>query len=81
MEQNTERRRYTLKVLRAMRQKTQKQVADDLGITYQTYCAWEQDLTGVAIGKVLKLADYYGVRLDEIFLRNDKNDNQVSGEQ
>lgn len=59
-------RTYRLKELRARKNKTQKQVADDLGISTQTYCAWEKDLSMVAISKVQALAQYFGVAIGEI---------------
>ena len=59
-------RQYTLKELRARKDKTQEQTAKDLGISPQTYCAWEKDVSGVAISKVQALANYFGVRLSEI---------------
>lgn len=61
---------YSLKELRARKNKTQKQVAGDLGISTTTYNAWEKDISRVAIGKVRALADYYGVSISEIFLPN-----------
>lgn len=61
-----EERQYTLKELRARKDETQAQVAQALGISPQTYNAWEQDVSNVAISKVKALADYFGVRLAEI---------------
>lgn len=58
--------RYTLKELRARKNKTQAEVANDLGISAQTYNAWEQDISNISVIKVLAVADYYGVTLDEI---------------
>lgn len=57
---------FTLKELRARRNMTQKQVADCLGISVQTYNAWEKDISNVAISKVQALAEFYGVSLGEI---------------
>lgn len=65
--------KYTLKELRARKDKTQAEVADDLGISVQTYNSWEKDISGVAISKVQALADYYGCRISQIFF--DKNMN------
>jgi transcriptional regulator with XRE-family HTH domain len=59
---------YTLKELRARKNRTQSEVARDLGIAVQTYNAWERDVSGVAISKVQALADYFGVEIGEIFL-------------
>lgn len=58
--------KYTLKELRARKNKTQKEVAADIGISYQTYCTWEKDISNVGISKVYALADYFGVEIDEI---------------
>lgn len=65
---------FSLKELRARKDKTQAQVAKDLGISSQTYNAWEQDLSGVAVGKVQKVADYFGVAIGQIsFSRKHEN--------
>lgn len=61
-----EERQYTLKELRARKDETQEQTAKALGISTQTYNAWEKDISGVAISKVLALANYFDVRLSEI---------------
>lgn len=61
------KQRYTLKELRARKNRTQAQVAEDLGVTTQTYNAWERDISGVAVSKVLAVAKYFGVELDDIF--------------
>lgn len=58
--------RFSLKELRARKKKTQQQVAEDLGISVQTYNAWEKDISNVAISKVMALANYFGVKIDEI---------------
>lgn len=57
---------YTLKELRARKNATQKDVAKNLGITYQTYNAWERDISNVGISKVYALAEYFGVTINEI---------------
>lgn len=58
--------KFTLRELRARKNVTQKEVAQDLGISYQTYNAWEQDISNVGISKVYALAEYFGVTIDEI---------------
>lgn len=57
---------YTLKELRARKNLTQSEVAEDLGISCQTYNAWEKDISKVAVGKVQALASYFGVALGQI---------------
>lgn len=63
--------RYTLKELRARKNKTQAEVAGDLGVSVATYNAWERDVSNVAISKVYALAQYFGVTIDEIKWRRD----------
>ena len=60
--------KFTLRELRARKNKTQREVARDLGIAVGTYNAWEQDISNVAVSKVYALAEYYGVRIDEIYI-------------
>ncbi len=66
-------RQYTIKELRARKDVTQEQAARDLGISVQTYNAWEKDISNVAISKVMAVAEYYGVQLSQIFLRRNMN--------
>ena len=68
---------YTLRELRARKNKTQNQVAQDLGISVQTYNAWEKDISNVAVSKVLKVADYFDVSIGDIFLHNNMNNFHV----
>ena len=58
--------KFTIRELRARKNVTQRKVAKDLGISYQTYNAWEQDISNVGISKVYALANYFGVTIDEI---------------
>lgn len=59
---------YSLKELRARKNMTQAEVAENIGISTQTYNAWEKDISNVAIGKVKALAEFFGVTIGEIFL-------------
>lgn len=56
---------YSLRELRARKNKTQRQVAADLGVS-TTYCAWENDISNVAVSKVQAVANYFGVALGQI---------------
>ena len=67
-ENNLEIQQYTIKELRARKNETQAQTAAAVGVTVQTYCAWEKDISNVAVGKVNALAHHFGVKLGEIFL-------------
>lgn len=58
---------YTLKELRARKDWTQRETAIKLGISEQTYNAWEKDISNVAVSKVKAVAELFGVRLSQIF--------------
>lgn len=60
---------YTLKELRAREDWTQAETAERLGISTQTYNAWEKDISNVAVSKVQAVADLFKVRLDQIKLQ------------
>ena len=58
--------KFSLRELRARKNKTQREVALDLGISATTYCGWEKDISNVAVGKVQAVAEYFGVALGQI---------------
>ena len=58
--------KFSLRELRARKNVTQRKAAADLKISTTTYNAWERDISRVAIGKVAKVARYFGVRLEDI---------------
>ncbi len=64
-----EEMRYSLKELRARKQWTQQETAKKLGISVQTYNAWEKDVSHVAISKVSALANLFGVKIGQIFFQ------------
>ena len=67
-------KRFSVKELRVRNNLTQAQSAEKLGVSTQTYNAWEKDISKVAIGKVASIAKLYGVTIEEIFLpENVKN--------
>lgn len=57
---------YTLKELRARNDWTQQDVAKKLGISTQTYNAWENDFGKVKVRAASNLTKLYGVTLDQI---------------
>lgn len=59
--------KYSLKELRARKQWTQRETAEKLGISLQTYNSWEKDVSHVAISKVSALASLFGVKIGQIF--------------
>ena len=71
-------RMYSLKELSARKNRTQKQVAADIGVSEQTYCAWEKDISNVAVSKVLAIAQYYGVDIGQIYFCPEHENNSCS---
>ena len=63
-----EEMQFTLKELRARKNETQRQVADSIGVSVQTYNMWEKSISNVAVSKVNALARHFGVRITQIFL-------------
>ena len=59
---------YTLKELRARKNETQKQTAIAMGVSTQTYNAWEKNIANVSVSKVSALAKHFGVKITDIFL-------------
>lgn len=61
----------TLKVLRRFRNKTQRQLSDETGITVRTIQNYETDVTNLrkaSYENVLSLANALNVNVDDIFL-------------
>lgn len=58
--------KYSLKELRQRKQKTQRDVATDLGISVYTYRKWEKNLGNVSIHVADVLCQYFGVTLDQL---------------
>ena len=56
----------SVKELRERKNETQEQVANIIGISPQTYCSWEKDISNVAVSKVRALAEHFGVTLNQI---------------
>ena len=55
-----------LRELREDHDKTQQEIADVLGTTYQYYSAYERGLRDIPFQRVIILAEYYSVSLDYI---------------
>lgn len=52
---------------------TQQDAADELGISRITYAKMEKDPDSISIADARKLADFYGVSVEEIFFATDCN--------
>jgi putative transcriptional regulator len=60
--------KFSMKELRARNDMTQEQAAHALGISAQTYNAWEKNPSVISIGKFYKVAELFGVKVQDIFL-------------
>ena len=60
-----------LKELRKVMKVTQRNVADELGITQVTYCHWENGQTQPDIENIIALCKYFSVSADYLLGRSD----------
>ena len=58
----------SIRELRIRKGLTQAGAAEALNITATTYAKWENRTSDLTIAKVKRMADLYGVTLDDIFL-------------
>jgi putative transcriptional regulator len=58
--------KYSLKELRARKNLTQEQTAKELDISTQTYNSWEQDFGKVKTRDANRVANFFGVTMDDI---------------
>lgn len=66
-----------LKVLRAMHNLTQEQLADKIGVSRQTVIAIESDKYLPSLGLAFKIARLFKVKVEDIFTYEGKeNDNE-----
>lgn len=66
---------YTLKELRARKGMNQSEVAKELGVSVQTYGAWEADFGIVKARNAVKVARFFGVKVDDIFFNIELENN------
>ncbi|MEA3325471.1 MAG: helix-turn-helix transcriptional regulator [Euryarchaeota archaeon] len=63
-----------LKVFRAMYDLTQEDLAEKLGVTRQTINAIEKQRYNPSLELAFKLADFFGVAIEELFIREHGGD-------
>ena len=61
-----------LRELRALKNVTQKQVAESVGLSERGYQNYELDNREPTMSSIIKLADYFGVSTDYLLGRSDK---------
>ena len=63
-----------LKVFRAMHDLTQEHLAENLAVTRQTINAIEKQRYNPSLELAFKLADFFGVTIEELFIRDSPED-------
>lgn len=61
-----------IKMYRAMHDLTQEALANDLGVTRQTILAIEKGKYDPSLDLAFKIARYFGVGMEEVFLYGEK---------
>ena len=67
--------RYSLKELRARKGLSQLETAEKLGVSVQTYNAQEADFGMVKVRNAVKIANLFGVKVDDIFFNIEPENN------
>lgn len=72
---------YSLKELRARKGLSQLETAKKLGVSAQTYNAWEADFGMVKARNAIKIANLFGVKVDDIFfdIELENNSSKTNG--
>lgn len=58
--------KYSLKELRARKDMTQKEMAEYLGISPQTYCDWEKNPGMIKLSKLIEIGKCFEINISEI---------------
>lgn len=62
--------KMTLRQMRMLRDITKREMAESLGVNINTYSNWEYCPAKVQVGKLLKVMEILGFRLEELKLFN-----------
>lgn len=58
--------RWTLKMLRIRDDMTQKELAEKLGVSTDTWGHWERGQTEPSVGQAYEIANFFNVSIDDI---------------
>ena len=64
----------TLKEARISQRRTVTEMAEYMGVSRQTYHAWEKQPSRVSVQQAKRMCGYLGYALDEIFFGDDVNE-------
>ena len=62
--------KLTVKQHRLIREISQEEMADKIGIHVQTYRAWEEKPEKISIAKAKKIATAFGISINDIYFSN-----------
>ncbi len=68
----------TIKVLRKRDKRTQEDVAEALGITFQAVSRWESEIAYPDIELIPSIANYFGITIDELFGYQSELENRIN---
>lgn len=60
--------------MRAIKRMNQQEVADAVGVTVRTYIKWEKYITFPNALQLRKLAEVFGVKMDDIYFPEEKEE-------
>ena len=63
--------RLTLRQMRLMKDMTQRELAEIMGVNVNTYCAWEKCPAKIQAGHLLKVLSILGYSIRDLKLFND----------
>ena len=52
---------------------TKVQLAKELGVNKRTILRWEQDMMSMSLKNAVKVAEFFGISLDELVSEGEKN--------
>lgn len=62
--------KLTVKQHRLIREISQEEMAEKVGVHVQTYRAWEENPEKISIAKAKKIAIAFGISINDIFFSN-----------
>lgn len=68
---DSEKMKNKLKVYRAMKEITQEDLAQELGVTRQTIIAIEKDKYDPSLVLAFKISRFFNVQIEDIFIYNE----------
>lgn len=60
----------TIRQIRLAKEITLQQMAERLGVHPNTYAAWEKEPNSISIGNAFRIAEIFGMSVDDIFLNS-----------